>query len=81
MQEFHIIMSLCDSDLEKLLESKRMTDDEIKDLAQQMADASKFLDQSKIIHRDIKPGNILIKDDEGSRVFKLGDFGSVSTSL
>uniref|UniRef100_K3X1B3 Protein kinase domain-containing protein n=1 Tax=Globisporangium ultimum (strain ATCC 200006 / CBS 805.95 / DAOM BR144) TaxID=431595 RepID=K3X1B3_GLOUD len=35
-----------------------------------------FLHENKIIHRDIKPGNLLLKkDDEGGYILKIADFG------
>ncbi|XP_061187397.1 serine/threonine-protein kinase TBK1-like [Saccostrea echinata] len=36
-----------------------------------------YLREKDIVHRDIKPGNILLfKDDEGRSVYKLTDFGA-----
>ena len=34
-----------------------------------------FLHHRNIVHRDIKPGNILVKGNDGYAVVKLGDFG------
>ena len=44
-------------------------------LIDQMTAALEYLHEKKIIHRDIKPPNILVKDG----VYKLADFGFVSS--
>ena len=41
----------------------------------QIAKGVAFLHQKNIVHRDIKPGNILLKSSNGYAVVKLGDFG------
>ena len=44
-------------------------------LMRQIAKGIAFLHQNNIVHRDIKPGNILLKSCNGYAVVKLGDFG------
>ena len=41
----------------------------------QIAKGVSFLHQKNIVHRDIKPGNILLKSSNGYAVVKLGNFG------
>ena len=41
----------------------------------QIARGVTFLHKKNIVHRDIKPGNILLKSGNGYAVVKLGDFG------
>ena len=41
----------------------------------QIAGGVAFLHSKNIAHRDIKPGNILLKTEGGCAVVKLGDFG------
>lgn len=43
-------------------------------IAHQICDALRYLHQSKVTHRDIKPDNILIKSQD-PLVVKLSDFG------
>lgn len=43
---------------------------------QQLADALHYMHEQKIIHRDVKPSNILLKDEHG---VMLTDFGIVRT--
>ena len=66
-------MELCDCDLEERLAEKRMTPDEIIDFIRQMARAVAFLHEKHVLHRDIKPKNILVQGAS----YKLGDFESV----
>jgi serine/threonine-protein kinase len=47
-------------------------------IAIQVAGALEYLHQRRIVHRDIKPGNIMVTK---SGIAKLGDFGFVKSSL
>jgi serine/threonine protein kinase len=47
-------------------------------IAIQMAGALEYLHQRRIVHRDVKPGNIMVTR---SGIAKLGDFGFVKSSL
>ena len=80
-------MELCDSDLAKELKKcpDGMLSSSVIELARQMARVTRYLARKKIIHRDIKPQNILIvwKGNPGfglsfDPLYKLADFGSVS---
>lgn len=48
-----------------------MEESRVLDLVYQLVSGYKVLFDSKILHQDIKPQNILIKDG----VYKLADFG------
>lgn len=67
----YIIMEYCDNnDLSTLIHAS-MSEFQIKQYFKQLVDAIKFLNNHNIIHRDIKPKNILLS---GSTI-KLCDFG------
>ncbi|KAF2750865.1 hypothetical protein M011DRAFT_492248 [Sporormia fimetaria CBS 119925] len=51
-----------------------LSEDQARSVAQQILSALSYLHQSKIVHRDIKPDNILISEVEPFKV-KLSDFG------
>ena len=45
------------------------------DIAQQLLEGIAFLHQHKVVHRDLKPGNILIVKDGGNIIPLITDFG------
>ncbi len=58
--------------LEHIIESERLDESTIVNIARQTADALGFAHQRGIVHRDIKPANIMLTQD--GRV-KVADFG------
>jgi serine/threonine protein kinase len=71
--ELYIIMEYCDSGhLESILK-KPIKEKYAQFYFCQLANGLKYLDKNSIIHRDIKPKNILLTDNR--RVLKIADFG------
>ena len=71
--KIYIIMELCDSgDLRGILK-KPIKENYTQFFFSQLANGLKYLDQNNIIHRDIKPRNILLTNNK--RVLKIADFG------
>jgi len=76
---FIIIMELCDKNLSKLLieRKKAFNVKEIFEILHQLNNAFKIMKENKIIHRDLKLENILIKYNEDKTfTIKLSDYGS-----
>ena len=75
-----IFMDYCDlGDLDQFFKTRSQmpipTESKIK-LMKQIMNGIHFLHSKDIVHRDIKPGNILIKlTEEENALVKLGDFG------
>ena len=77
---FNIIMELCDGDLSKELKKRPegFNVEEVRYIMSQLNNVFKKMQENKIIHRDLKLGNILIKyTDETKTKFipKLCDYG------
>jgi serine/threonine protein kinase len=75
----YLVMSYCHggSLYQKLLDEGPLTESEIARLLMQIGGSLEFLHEKNILHRDIKPDNILI-DKQGN--YLLSDFG-ISTQL
>ncbi len=62
-----------DGDLQKILKHKKLTELEASKMAHDIVRGIKALRNKKIVHLDIKPGNILFSNGQ----YKLADFGMV----
>ena len=67
-----ILLEYCPSNLQKAIEDKVLSKEEVVEIIYQIAEVMKYIHSKKIIHRDLKPTNILIGSD--GRV-KICDFG------
>ncbi len=72
----YLVMEIAEESLEARLEKSRLIAHEGIVLTQDIASALAFLHQQKLVHRDLKPGNIL----RVGEVWKLSDFGTVRQS-
>ena len=80
-----IIMELCDNSLQKLLDERKkgFTSEQIFNIMSQLNNTFKIMYKNKIIHRDIKLDNILIKEKDDiinndsniNFIVKLTDYG------
>ena len=85
-KKFIIVMELCDNSLQKILDKRKkgFTSEQILNIMSQLNNTFKIMQKNKIIHRDIKLDNILIKykDNKNNKndsninfVVKLADYG------
>lgn len=71
--DFCLVIEYCQGELFEILEEdKSLPEDVIRSIAQQLVSALHYLHSNRIIHRDMKPQNILISH---TGVVKLCDFG------
>ncbi|OMJ89904.1 hypothetical protein SteCoe_7894 [Stentor coeruleus] len=76
-ENIYILLELCQNQSlnELLRRRKRLSEIETQYYLYQLISALKYLHNNKIIHRDIKPGNLLLNE---KLELKLGDFGLAS---
>jgi serine/threonine protein kinase len=72
-------MDLCDGDLYKIIKKdKSLTDEELKSMMIQLFEGVEYLHSKQLIHRDLKPNNIMLTN-EGN--IKIGDLGLARSAL
>jgi len=75
----NIVLEYADSDVKKLLKSALSIEEiHIKTIMYNSLCALKYLHSAKILHRDIKPGNILVNEDCSVRLWDFGLARSIS---
>lgn len=72
-----LAMELCDGSLQNLIDAapNGLEPSEFFCMALHLVTAIKHLHALEIIHRDIKPDNIMFKNTQKEKVYKIGDFG------
>ncbi len=75
-EKTHIYMELCKGNLTDFLNKKTLTSKQKLLIMTQIADGMQFIHKHRIIHKDLKPDNVLIKSfDSEEIVTKITDFG------
>ena len=76
-ENFIIIMELCDTNLQSVLNERpnAFNAGEIREILNQLNNTFKIMNDKKIIHRDLKLDNILIKYENNKKIVKLADYG------
>lgn len=72
MNEVYLVEELMDTDLGRILLTQKLTDDHIQFFLYQLLRGLKALHSADVLHRDLKPGNLLVNSDCD---LKICDFG------
>ena len=77
INKFVIVMELCDNSLQKILDNKKegFKIEEIYNIMNQLNNTFRIMNKNKIIHRDIKLENIVVKKEKKEIKYKLTDYG------
>jgi mitogen-activated protein kinase 1/3 len=77
-KDVYLVYELMDSDLNKIIKSSQsLSDDHCKYFLFQLLSGLKYLHAANILHRDLKPGNLLVN---ANCDLKICDFGLARTS-
>jgi len=58
-----------------IVQRNQFTEKDARDLAECLLDATKYIHECDIAHRDLKPQNLLIQDPSDNNTLKVADFG------
>lgn len=75
----YIIMEYCDSGNLSNIIKKPIKEEYVQLYFSQLANGLKYLQENNIVHRDIKPRNILLTNNR--RILKIADFGFAKKSI
>ena len=74
--EFSIIMELCDDNLTKYIANRGpLNPKEIRQILKQLNNSFKIMSQNRLVHRDLKLENILVKKEKEKLILKITDYG------
>jgi mitogen-activated protein kinase 1/3 len=76
-----IVLEYCETDLHNFLSYTAINFEMVKNFSYQLVCALKVLHEANVIHRDLKPQNILISCTDNKYILKLCDFGTVRPEL
>ncbi|CAD8202522.1 unnamed protein product [Paramecium octaurelia] len=90
-EELCLVMELCDCDLSSLFMHFKQSNEWFKredqiQMIRQILKGAQLLKENNIVHRDIKPQNILVKIlnpnlEEQKKIYKIADFGFSKTLI
>ena len=75
--KLHLIFQFVDCDLKKFMEGHTLTEEQVKKILYQLLLGLDYCHSNRVLHRDLKPQNILVNKDNLS--IKLADFGLART--
>ncbi len=74
-EKLHVYQELFDTDLSSLINKALLDFEEKRACAIQLLGQLSYLHRKKVVHRDIKPCNILVRTEDDKKHFYITDFG------
>ena len=71
-QDLYLVQTLMECDLYKLLRSQKLSDDHICYFTYQILRGVKYIHSSNVLHRDLKPPNLLLNSNCDLRICDFG---------
>jgi len=72
--DIYLVFDQMDSDLHQVIHSgQQLTDEHVRYFLYQILRGLKYIHSANVIHRDLKPGNLLVNENCD---LKIGDFGN-----
>jgi len=78
LNDVYIVQELMDTDLSRIIRSQPLSDDHSQYFTYQILRALKVLHSADVLHRDLKPGNLLVNSNCD---LKVCDFGLARSAL
>ena len=77
--DFYVVLPLANGDLHFFIKNKILDEYDKISISYQLLSGTSYLHARSIIHRDIKPDNILIFEEGGQLIARISDFGLAMT--
>jgi serine/threonine protein kinase len=72
----YMVLEYCHQNLSRYMRARSFTEMEVYDITCQLLSGLNAIYEKNILHRDLKPGNILVDiTNRAHHVFKIADFG------
>ena len=71
-QDLYLVQTLMECDLYKLLRSQKLSDDHVCYFTYQILRGVKYIHSSNVLHRDLKPPNLLLNSNCDLRICDFG---------
>jgi len=77
--DIYLVFDQMDTDLHQVIHSRQeLTDEHVRYFLYQILRGLKYVHSANVIHRDLKPGNLLVNENCD---LKIGDFGKHNLSI